>query len=65
MANNFIPMQVAPSSKVTDVQVNGQDSAYTVGAWDSEFVPDPKDPKSVRCVDWRNDLAVQKLYCRR
>ncbi|HEX7434513.1 MAG TPA: hypothetical protein VF326_12735 [Anaerolineaceae bacterium] len=62
-ADDFIPMQIAPSSKITDIQVNGELAVYTVGAWDSEFVPDAKDPKGGQMKStWRNDLAIQNLY---
>ncbi len=61
--NDFIPMQVAPATNIQDVQVNGQPAVYAVGAWDTEFVPDAKDPNGGKMVStWRNDLAVQNLY---
>lgn len=62
-ANDFIPMQVAPSASVIDVQVNGQPAAYTIGAWDTEFVKDDKAPNGGKMVStWRNDLPVKNLY---
>ncbi len=61
--NDFVPMQVAPATNIQDVKVNGQPAVYAVGAWDSEFVPDAKDPNGGKMVStWRNDLAVQNLY---
>jgi hypothetical protein len=48
---------------VADIQVNGQPAAYTVGAWDTEFVKDDQDPNGGKMVStWRNDLPVQNLY---
>ncbi len=61
--NDFVPMQVAPATNVEDVRVNGQPAVYAVGAWDTEFVPDDKDPNGGKMVStWRNDLSVQNLY---
>jgi hypothetical protein len=61
--NDFVPMQVAPATNIEDVQVNGQPAVYAVGAWDTEFVPNAKDPNGGQMVStWRNDLAVQNLY---
>lgn len=61
--NDFIPMQIAPSSNVEDVQVNGNKAAYVIGAWDAEFVKDDQDPNGGKMVyTWRNDLNVQNLY---
>ncbi len=61
--NDFVPLQVAPATNIEDVTVNGQPAVYAVGAWDTEFVPDAKDPNGGKMVStWRNDLAVQNLY---
>lgn len=61
--NDFIPMQIAPSSHVEDVKVNDQPAAFVVGAWDSQFVPDSQDPNGGKMVStWRNDLQIQNLY---
>jgi hypothetical protein len=61
--NDFVPMQVAPSSNVADVQVNGEAAAYIIGAWDAQFVKDDTDPNGGKMVyTWRNDLKVQNLY---
>jgi len=61
--NDFVPMQIAPDSVVADVQVNGQPAAFTVGAWDSEFVKDDKDPKGgIMLSTWRNDLPIKNLF---
>ena len=61
--NDFVPMQVSPDSKVTDITVNGQAASYVVGAWDTEFVKDDKDPNGGKMVStWRNDLAVQNIF---
>jgi hypothetical protein len=63
LKNDFVPLQVSPDASVTDIQVNGQPAAYAVGAWDTEFVPDAKDPQGGRMVStWRNDLKVQNVY---
>ncbi len=61
--NDFVPMQIAPSTAVEDIQVNGQPAVYAVGAWDTEFVKDRKDPNGGKMVStWRNDLKVQNIY---
>jgi len=61
--NDFVPMQIAPSTNVTDIQVNGLPSAYTVGGWDTQFVKDAKEPNGGKMVSsWRNDLNVKNLY---
>ncbi len=61
--NDFVPMQVAPGTNIEDIQVNGQPAAYTIGAWDSEFVKDDQDPNGGKMVStWRNDLNVKNLY---
>jgi hypothetical protein len=62
-SNDFVPMQVAPSATLTDIEVNGQPGVYTIGAWDTEFVPDPNAPNGGSMLStWRNDLAVKNLY---
>ncbi|MCJ7425516.1 hypothetical protein MUP01_14815, partial [Candidatus Bathyarchaeota archaeon] len=61
--NDFVPMQIAPSTNVTDIQVNGLPAAYTVGGWDTQFVKDAKEPNGGKMVSsWRNDLNVKNLY---
>ncbi len=61
--NDFVPMQVAPDAAVNDVQVNGQPGVYVLGAWDTQFVPNEKDPNGGAMVStWRNDLPIQNLY---
>ena len=61
--NDFVPMQIAPSTNVIDVQVNGQPAAYTVGGWDTQFVKDTSAPNGGKMVSsWRNDLPVKNLY---
>jgi hypothetical protein len=61
--NDFLPLQIAPDSTVTDVLVNGQPAAFTVGAWDSEFVKDDQDPNGGKMVStWRNDLLIKNLF---
>ncbi|NJD58218.1 MAG: hypothetical protein C3F13_07090 [Anaerolineales bacterium] len=61
--NDFVPMQVAPNTTVTDVQVNGNPAAFTRGGWDTEFVKDNKEPGGGKMVSsWRNDLQVKNLY---
>ena len=61
--NDFVPMQIAPNTNVTDIQVNGLPAAYTVGGWDTEFVKDNTSPNGGRMVSsWRNDLPVKNLY---
>ena len=61
--NDFIPMQIAPNTNVTDIQVNGRPAAYTVGGWDTEFVKDNTAPNGGKMVSsWRTDLPVKNLY---
>jgi hypothetical protein len=61
--NDFIPMQIAPNTNVTDIQVNGQPAAITIGGWDTEFVKDSIAPNGGKMVSsWRNDLPVKNLY---
>ncbi len=61
--NDFVPMQVSPDSKVSDIQVNDQAASYVIGAWDTEFVKDDNDPNGGKMVStWRNDLAVQNIF---
>jgi len=61
--NDFIPMQIAPNTNVTDIQVNGQPAAFTTGGWDTEFVKDSAAPNGGKMVSsWRNDLPVKNLY---
>ena len=64
LKNDFVPLQVAPAASVVDIQVSGQPAAYAVGAWDTEFVPDAKDPQSggKMVSTWRNELKVQNVY---
>jgi hypothetical protein len=63
LKNDFVPMQVAPGTSIEDIQVNGQPAAYSIGAWDSEFVKDDKDPNGGKMVStWRSDLAIQNIY---
>ena len=63
LKNDFNPMQVAPSTSVSDIHLNGQPAAYAMGAWDAEFVPDKQDPNGGKMVStWRNDLKVQNIY---
>ncbi len=61
--NDFIPMQIAPSTVVSDTLVNGAPAAYTIGGWDTEFVKDNQLPGGGKMVSsWRNDLPVKNLY---
>jgi hypothetical protein len=61
--NDFVPMQIAPNTNVTDIQVNGQSAAFTTGGWDTEFVKDSTAPNGGKMVSsWRNDLPVKNLY---
>jgi hypothetical protein len=61
--NDFIPMQVAPSTVISDTLVNGAPAAYTIGGWDTEFVKDNQSPGGGKMVSsWRNDLPVKNLY---
>jgi hypothetical protein len=61
--NDFVPMQIAPDTNVTDIQVNDLPAAYTVGGWDTEFVKDSTAPNGGKMVSsWRNDLPVKNLY---
>jgi hypothetical protein len=63
LKNDFVPMQIAPSTNVTDIQVNGQPAAFTLGGWDTEFVKDSTAPNGGKMVSsWRNDLPVKNLY---
>jgi len=63
LKNDFVPMQIAPSTNVTDIQVNGLPAAYTVGGWDTQFVKDASAPNGGKMVSsWRNDLPVKNLY---
>jgi hypothetical protein len=63
LKNDFVPMQIAPNTNVTDIQVNGQPAAFTVGGWDTEFVKDSTAPNGGKMVSsWRNDLPVKNLY---
>ncbi len=56
-------MQIAPNTNVTDIQVNGQPAAFTLGGWDTEFVKDSTAPNGGKMVSsWRNDLPVKNLY---
>jgi len=62
-ANDFVPMQIAPNTNVTDTQVNGLPAAYSMGGWDTEFVKDSTAPNGGKMVSsWRNDLPVKNLY---
>jgi hypothetical protein len=62
-SNDFVPMQIAPNTNVTDIEVNGLPAAFTVGGWDTEFVKDNTSPNGGRMVSsWRNDLPVKNLY---
>jgi hypothetical protein len=61
--NDFVPMQIAPTTNVQDIQVNGQPAVYVVGAWDAQFVKDDNDPNGGKMVStWRNDLQIQNIY---
>lgn len=61
--NNFVPMQIAPNTIVTDIQINGLPAAFTLGGWDTEFVKDSSSPNGGKMVSsWRNDLPVKNLY---
>jgi hypothetical protein len=61
--NDFVPMQIAPNTNVTDIEVNGLPAAFTVGGWDTEFVKDNTSPNGGKMVSsWRNDLPVKNLY---
>jgi hypothetical protein len=61
--NDFVPMQIAPNTNVTDIQINGVPAAYTVGGWDTEFVKDSTEPNGGKMVSsWQNDLPVKNLY---
>ena len=61
--NNVIPLQVAPTTSVQDVTVNGQPGAYAVGAWKSEFVPKAGEANGGHFESqWRNDLQVQNVF---
>lgn len=61
--NDFNPLQVAPSTNLEDVQINGKPAVYAIGAWDAEFVPDSSDPNGGKMVStWRNDLQIQNVF---
>jgi hypothetical protein len=61
--NDFVPMQVAPNTNITDTLVNGAPAAFTIGGWDTEFVKDNTAPGGGKMVSsWRNDLPVKNLY---
>lgn len=61
--NDFIPMEVAPSAAIEDILINEKPGVYTIGAWDSEFVPDSNDPNGGKMIStWRNDLSIQNIY---
>ena len=61
--NDFIPMQIAPNTVVTDTLVNGEPAVFTIGGWDTEFVKDNLAPGGGKMVSsWRNDLPVKNLY---
>jgi hypothetical protein len=61
--SNFVPMQIAPNSSITDVLINGLPATFTVGGWDTEFVKDNQAPGGGKMVSsWRNDLPVKNLY---
>lgn len=61
--NDFNPMQVAPSTAVEDVLINGEPGVYAIGAWDAEFFPDSNDPNGGKMIStWRNDLPNQNIY---
>jgi len=61
--NDFVPLEIALSAQPADVKVNGQPAVYVIGAWDTEFVKDDKDPNGGKIVStWRNDLQVKNLY---
>jgi hypothetical protein len=61
--NDFVPMQIAPNTVVTDTLVNGAPAALTMGGWDTEFVKDNQAPGGGKMVSsWRNDLPVKNLY---
>jgi hypothetical protein len=60
---DFVPMQIAPNTNVTDIEVDGLPAAFTVGGWDTEFVKDNTSPNGGKMVSsWRNDLPVKNLY---
>jgi hypothetical protein len=61
--DNFVPMQIAPNSNITDISINGLPATFTVGGWDTEFVKDNQAPGGGKMVSsWRNDLPVNNLY---
>lgn len=61
--NDFVPMQIAPNTNITDTLVNGTPAVFTIGGWDTEFVKDNKAPGGGKMVSsWRNDLPVKNLY---
>jgi hypothetical protein len=61
--NDFVPMQIAPNTNITDTLVNGAPAAFTIGGWDTEFVKDNQAAGGGKMVSsWRNDLPVKNLY---
>jgi hypothetical protein len=61
--NDFVPMQIAPNTNITDTMVNGSPAVFTIGGWDTEFVKDNQSPGGGKMVSsWRNDLPVKNLY---
>jgi hypothetical protein len=61
--NDFVPMQIAPNTNITDTLVNGAPAAFTIGGWDTEFVKDNQAPGGGKMVSsWRSDLPVKNLY---
>jgi hypothetical protein len=63
LKNDFVPMQIAPDTKVTDLLVNGTPAEYTLGGWDTQFVKDSTAPNGGKMVSsWRNDLPVKNLF---
>jgi hypothetical protein len=61
--NDFVPMQIAPNTNVTDIEINGLPAVFTAGGWDTEFVKDSTSPNGGKMVSsWRNDLPVKNLY---
>jgi hypothetical protein len=63
LKNDFIPMQVAPSTNVEDTKIGDLPAAYAKGAWDTQFIPDEQEPSGGKLVSsWRNDLQVQNVF---
>jgi hypothetical protein len=61
--NDFVPMQIAPNTVVTDTLVNSAPAAFTIGGWDTEFIKDNLSPGGGKMVSsWRDDLPVKNLY---